>query len=341
VEFVESIPEAKRHLVAIVGGMWFLRLLGRLRFARITVFDTNVMELAKMAYARDIIVETDHGDFDGFRNLDGMIRRGFRDFYLPKSMDGFDIARKNFSFSYDGRVSPIDTIISPLDYPSLTWNPDKDEYDMARENLKRGFDRALHLRMPPVESGMFGVAYLSHVEFPHDVLVENLKTTHFIPIYARNMKNTTALDPRVYWDWHSLNLAGGMRTVHLWAPEDSGLKGGVHAGIYSLEATFDEFVGEMSFQHGGCLILPMYLSKGHDQSPTERRAMVVQVLRRASSRYDRIIVSEWANFGLDILTLTREQLASDFDLVDGPVYSPGKDDTRRSVFYVFHRSTGS
>jgi hypothetical protein len=50
VRLVEAVPAGERQLVTIIGGMWFLRLLGRLEFARIMTFDSNVMELAKMRW---------------------------------------------------------------------------------------------------------------------------------------------------------------------------------------------------------------------------------------------------------------------------------------------------
>jgi hypothetical protein len=332
---LEQIPAEKRHLVAIVGGMWFLRLIGRLRFGRITVFDSNVAELAKVAHARETVLRTEFADFDGFRGLDSMIRRAFSDFYLPAALRDVRIEKHGFHFTYDGRTTPVETTISPLDYPALAWQPTRQEYDLARENLATAFDKVLHLRIPRLAPGMFGVAYLTHVPFSRETLTRDLGSRHVIPIYARSMDNAAALDPHVYWEWRALDLAGPHRTVHLWAPEDSALCGGVYDEPFSLGATHDAFCNRADFPHGGCLIIHMYLSKRCDESVEERMRKLADVLTLAAPRYRRILVSENIAHEAAARQAADAVLRPAFELGAEPVYTPGLGQARRNVFLSY------
>jgi hypothetical protein len=306
---LDQVPEDRRHLVATVAGMGFLRLIGRLRFARITFFDPNVAEIAKLAQLRAAILATPHDAFDGFRALDGAIRRGFGDFYLPGGLGSIRIAREEFRAVADGRATPAETLLSPLDHPGRAWQPTAEEYALARENLAEAFDHALHLAPPPIAHGMFGIAWLGALDIDDAALRAAVGSAHVAPLRATG-DNEAALDAGMHRAWRARDLAGNHRMV--W----------VHDG--SRDATPDVVAG-------ACVVLDGLLAKA------DGAALLAQALDLAAVHAGRVIVAEDATHAAAARAIAGRALRPAFELVE-TAYAPGPRDAREQLLLAFQKA---
>lgn len=321
---LEQVPEGRRHLVATVGGMGFLRLIGRLRFARVTLFDPNVAELAKAAQARAAILATPHDAFDGFRALDGAIRCGFGAFYLPGALHGIRIETRDFHATADGRAAPAETLLSPLDHPGRVWQPTAEDYALARENLAEAFDHALHLAPPPLAHGMFGIAWLGALDVTDAALRAALGSPHVAPLRAAG-DNAAALDAGLHRVWRALDLAGNHRTVRLRAAAED-----------AAPDPFGRSMGWAAFRdapedaHGGCLVLDGLLGDAAGET------RLAEALAHAAGRYERIVVAEDGALAAAAKAIAGRALRPDFELFE-TAFAPGPRDAREQVLLAFQK----
>lgn len=315
---LEQVPAGRRHLVAAVGGMGFLRLIGRLRFARITLFDPNLAELVAAAHARAEILATPHGAFDGFRALDGRLRRGFRDLYLPGALRDIRIARRDFHAVADGRVAPAETRLSPLDHPGRAWAPGAAEYALARENLASAFDHELHLAPPPLAPGMFGIVWLGGLEIGTAALLEALGSPH-VAVLRAGGGNAAALEARLHREWRARDLAGNHRLLWLGAEAPAG-----HA------VTWEALRAEPAVAEGACLVLDRL--DGAAGAPALEEALAL-----AARPCGRIVVVEEPGRAAAAAALARRVLRPEFEFME-EAFAPGPGSPRAQVLLAFQRA---
>jgi hypothetical protein len=250
-------------------------------------------------------------------------------------MSAFVVNRKDFHYRYMETIAPAETVISPLDFPELVWSPTEEEYERARLNLRNAFDTRLYTSLPKVDPQLFTVAYLTHVEFSRELIEAEIGTRFFIPVFARGMNNDGALEPHVYWEYFATLASRGMTTLHMWAPEDEMMRGGVYDRIFTRGTMVSEFC-ESGFNHNEeCLIVHMLLSKRRDGTVEDRRQQLGHVLAIAKGAYRRIIVCENRNAGEDAGEVATTILGDIY--VRAPdLFSPGFQDVARNVFLIFN-----
>lgn len=320
---LDQVPEDRRHLVATVAGMGFLRLIARLRFARVTFFDPNIVELAKLAQLRATILATPHDAFDGFRALDGAIRRGFGDVYLPGALRGIRIARQDFRAVADGRATPAETLLSPLDHPGRAWQPTPEDYALARENLAEAFDNALHLAPPPVAEGMFGIAWLGALDIDDAALRAAMGSAHVAPLRATG-DNEAALDAGMHRAWRVRDLAGNHRLVWVRGASREALSNG--AGT-----TWAAFRDMPDAAAGACVVLDGLLGEA------EGAALLAEALDLAAGRAGRVILAEDAVRAATARKIAGRALRPAFELVE-TAFAPGPRDAREQVLLAFQKA---
>jgi hypothetical protein len=119
------------ELVSIIGGMEFLKILGRHRFSRIHLFDANVNELIKFAAAYDYLLHTPYEQFDGFRQLGSQIRRAPERYYLPAAAEGLVSLRFDESQLDRFRLKSAVVQQDVSDFPRRAWKPSAAEYALS------------------------------------------------------------------------------------------------------------------------------------------------------------------------------------------------------------------
>jgi hypothetical protein len=326
---LDQVPQDRRHLVASIAGMGFLRLIGRLRFARITFFDPNVAEIAKLVQVRATILATPHDAFDGFRALDSAIRRGFGGFYLPGALGGIRIAREEFRAVADGRATPAETLLSPLDHPGRAWQPTAEEYARARENLAEAFDHALHLAPPPIAHGMFGIAWLGALDIGDAALRAAVGSAHVAPLRATG-DNAAALDAGMHRAWRARDLAGNHRMVWVQGGQPGATPDGI--GQAMAWATFRDAPDVAA---GACVMLDGLL--GAADGPAEGAALLAQALDLAAGRAGRVIVAEDAAREAAARQIAGRALRPAFELAE-TAYTPGPRAAREQVLLALQKA---
>ena len=189
---LEAYDKDEIELISIIGGLRFFDLISDVDFKRVTLFDRNINEFTKLVRILKELEKSGYEDFNNFERLDREIKNKPEQFYFPADLsENMEFQPKpDFTFQYDGKETPLHTLLSPDEYPLYSWNPSKKEYRGVKNTLLGDLNEELFLGLPEIDAdGRLVFVYLSGVHHLDWGFTNNIKnTSHVIPIGSTSFK---------------------------------------------------------------------------------------------------------------------------------------------------------
>lgn len=286
------------HLISIVGGLYYFRLVEVLRPGRITLFDSNIMEHVKISIVANYLAQTKFDDFDNFRRLNEIWSRDHRA-YQPQ-MSG-DLHQLKISpaarHTFEGISVPVGTIFPPDAHPELSWRPNRTAFDLVKRSLIENTDRELHFSLPKIDAkGKIAIVYVSNALWdPKSCLTSDWvkkqvsNSVLCFPLHAEFGRNESVCDEIEYAQYILDNLASdgfvlvsGSRNI----PAEGRYRHGSHT------VTLEEFTASPGKSPFRSVVLGRIISDFDGATAEEYIAQLERALILASGRYQRIIVWE-------------------------------------------------
>jgi hypothetical protein len=353
-------PKQKINLISVIGGMFFFKLIEKVEFNHIVLFDSNINEHIKIVKVINSLINTKYELYDKFDSLDKQIRNNITEFYLPKAAGkqlSLEIS-KNSVFEFGNKKSSVETIFPPSIYPEFAWTPESREcFDKAKKNLTENLDRNIYCFLPETLiniPGSLTIVYLSNAFFDkqspltQEFVKSKVKSDYVIPLYCEaNNDNTEVLDPHMWWEITVRELMKG-KTLHIWSDDDAGLLGSSFDKIYDNSMTISDYIANGPRIKYDCLISHIIFGKNHNPGLfSDRLTKFKKMLERAKSTCKRIIIAEFDTEAIshvnheclpsvNEIEMTAKAILNDYVDVCRR-YSPGNLDPHRNVFIVFDR----
>lgn len=239
------------EIVSIIGGMYYLRLLERTRFHRLTLFDANILELGKAWRASALLRAS--ANFSKYKEAyEAYARRAASRpdaWLLPPALQG---ARLEAQAEPLSKAESGLAYFGPDRYPEFQWQPDSaGAYESTRANVRALSGRMFTPDVPTIDAeGRVVLVYLSaesdleagsfrratggrgrsFARATQSALAHRIRNASLIlPLYSpwqlskSNAKysNSWLLDPHLWWGWavHK-EAAGGGPMLQVWAAKD-------------------------------------------------------------------------------------------------------------------------
>jgi hypothetical protein len=334
------------ELVSLIGGMYSLDLISRVAFSHIRLFDMNIAEHSKLAMAANMIDAGAFEAFDGFRDLDAMIREEPTTAYAPALAR--DALQLEFSdqayFIWEDAAVESTSLLSPIFYPELGWRPTREEYEAARASLRGRLNRELSFELPRFDAqGRIVVVFLSNSLIPQKDVHASITNARRILPYYKGAPPKDPADSHTTWVWVAERLVRG-NSVHVWCPEEGHFAGtdldkpcttGMRLNDFcsAIEASFDTVLIHIFFGKYG--------------NPVERRRLFAAALQKCATATSRVVVAEY-NATCQTF-LGNDSVPSEAAIIglvgaEAPGFrhasthfAPGEGEPDRNAFYVFER----
>ena len=340
-------------LISVIGGSFFLDLVARVEFARIILFDQNVVEFAKISALCNILNRAP--DRDPFDELEREITSA-PDQLLPSVQSSRLSVRlgPNTDWQFEGRREPgFPLMLRKATFPEYAWRANEDDRRRALANMRRALAKSLFFSVPKIDAaGHLIVVNCSNADPSQlsDAYIRSRITNAAGILIIRSIvvtENSAALDPHPYWEAIARSQCSG-QSHQLWAPEDA----------ECLDTPLDEtthtssILGEQPLPSEADTLLCHILSGKCQSRFPSRYALIRQTLFTLPPRFSRVVVAEFRPEGpvgrrlpagfhsSEDFTNFYAAALPQFQLTR-TVYAPGADDDQRNMFLVFDRLSGS
>ena len=360
------INEIKKYhkvsLYSVIGGCFFYDLVKEVDFDRVVLFDENIAEFGKLAYALNSFAVDGSSTAESITNSLDTYVIGNPSCILPEigneyiDMDFSEQVMTGSMFA-GTRVNNKSLLLPAKDHPECAWSTSQEDAYVVHNRLKKSLVRKIHTKIPSSDAGKsFAVVFVSNADIPTGD-IKKLITNHSGLLVIRSVSHFDFrhVEPHIFWDSVAMSCFLG-KTHQCWNNE---------CIENSNNESLNQFVNSSSFiddndilkslsaiPKDSCTVLTHILlghSKDGRADKLRRLETIKGVFENVPVHIKRLVVAEFNPEGemcnnvypftsVDQMKdqFTQSVKKSGLHYVETK-YAPGNQDVRRNVFFAFDR----